>query len=76
MLDSWGFKNVFICNSHGDPTHIKTIESSIKEIHQNLEIKVYNLASLDIPVKNPSVFPLPREGRFKPDVRVLSPKRL
>ncbi len=55
-LDSFGFKNVFICNSHGDPTHIKTIASSICEIQQDLDIKVYNLADLDILIDNPPVF--------------------
>jgi creatinine amidohydrolase len=66
-LDSWGFKNVFLVNSHGDWTHKKMIEKSIEETKDALSISVYNLETLDAPVENPPVFPTPRENRYQPD---------
>lgn len=66
-LDSWGFKNVFIVNSHGDGTHKKMINESIEETRESLSINVFNLETLDVSVENPPVFPKPREGRYQPD---------
>ena len=66
-LDSWGFKNIFIVNSHGDRTHIDMIESSIEEVKKFLSIKVYSLGSLNMEVENPPLFPQQREDRFQPD---------
>lgn len=66
-LDSWGFKNVFIVNAHGDCTHLEMIEASIQEIRKSLKIQVHNLDTLDIEVENPPIFPSPREGRYQPD---------
>lgn len=66
-LDSWGFENIFIVNSHGDHTHIEMINASIQEIRKSLKIKVYELSSIDIHVENPPIFPPQREDRYKPD---------
>lgn len=66
-LNSWGFKNVFIVNAHGDPTHIEMIGSSMAEVQHSLGIKIYNLANLDVALENPPIFPPVREGRFEPD---------
>lgn len=66
-LDLWGFRNVFIVNSHGDHTHLDMIESSIQEVEKSLSIKVYSLGSLHMEVENPPLFPEQREDRFQPD---------
>lgn len=66
-LNSWGFRNVFIVNAHGDPTHIEMIESSMNEVQPSLGIKIYNLATLNVALENAPVFPPPRIGRFEPD---------
>lgn len=66
-LNSWGFKNVFIFNSHGDYTHKEMIESSIQEVKESLKIHVYNLESVNIDVECPPEFPSHREGRYQPD---------
>ncbi len=63
----WGFKYVFVMNAHGDHTHVEIIEQSIQTINDSTDIHVYYLGNLDIEVENPPVFPVPREGRYKPD---------
>ena len=66
-LDSWGFKNIFIVNSHGDGTHKEMIRKSNEETKESSSINVYNLETLDVSVENPPLFPKPREGRYQPD---------
>ena len=56
-LKDWGFSNVFIVNSHGDQKHTKVIEQSIEEVQKNLDMKVYFMSDLNIPIDTKPVFP-------------------
>ena len=67
-LKDWGFSSVFIVNSHGDQKHTKVIEQSIEEVQKNLDMKVYFMSNLDIPIDSRPVFPPRRENSFEPDV--------
>lgn len=66
-LDSWGFKNVFIVNSHGDQTHKEMIESSIQDVKDSLKVHIYSLENVNINVECAPEFPSQREGRYQPD---------
>jgi creatinine amidohydrolase len=67
-LKSWGFTKVFTLNLHGDSLHCSTLESSIKEIRNNLGIDAYNLFSLSKElIKNHQPFRPARSGKFSPD---------
>lgn len=67
-LKSWGFTKVFIVNSHLDPTHVDIIEQAVKEMRDNNNMQIYNLASLNIDIESPPAFPAPRDGSYEPDV--------
>jgi creatinine amidohydrolase len=67
-LNSWGFTKVFIFNYHGDGNHVNIIEQAAKEMRDNKNMLIYNLENLDVAVENPPAFPLPRDGKFEPDI--------
>ncbi len=66
-LDSWGFKNLFVANSHGDHTHVDMINAAIEDMRSSLTMRTDYLGALDVPVENPPVFPPNREGSYTPD---------
>lgn len=66
-LKSWGFTKIFCANLHGDPMHNQVLESSIREIRNDLGIDVYSLQSLNNTIENPPAFPPTRSGKYIPD---------
>ena len=66
-LESWGFKNLFVANAHGDPTHVAMIEAAIDEVRNTLKMRIDHLGNLAVEVENPPAFPPAREGAFAPD---------
>ena len=66
-IKSWGFKNVFVDNAHGDSLHLKTIREAIDEANKSPDFSVYFLWDLDIDVDSDLKFPQMRENRYEPD---------
>lgn len=67
-LKQWGFSSVFIVNSHGDKQHTSAIREAIDEIKEKLNMNVYDMENLNIPIDNKPDFPIQRNDRFEPDI--------
>lgn len=66
-LKSWGFRRVFIYNSHGDRCHVETIKKAIANSSEAPEFRAYFLEDMDIKVEEKVIFPGAREERYRPD---------
>jgi Uncharacterized protein, putative amidase len=66
-LKSWGFKNVFVTNAHGDPLHIEMIKKAVNEANKVSDFKIYTMWDLDIDVDSDLELPEMSENIYEPD---------
>ena len=66
-LKNWGFTKVFCVNFHGDSVHSQVLDTSLREIRNNLGIDVYNIHQLNAAIENPPAFSPNRQGKYFPD---------
>jgi len=66
-IKSWGFRNVFVSNAHGDHLHIQVIREAIDEANEAPDFSVCFLWDLNMDVKSDLEFPPMRATRYEPD---------